>query len=122
MMGPMEEQSHFASTSLAADRSVVGGSAVSLGLWILSIGPVFILILLAAVISLFTPNFLKPGNLSNILAQTAVIAIVAIGQQLVILTEELTCRSAPTWRFQPLSAAWFSGPLIPHRLSCWRCS
>jgi len=38
------------------------------------------------VIGLLTPNFLKPGNLSNILAQTAVIAIVAMGQQLVILT------------------------------------
>jgi ribose transport system permease protein len=33
-----------------------------------------------------TPNFLKPGNIGNILAQTAVIAIVAMGQQLVILT------------------------------------
>lgn len=33
-----------------------------------------------------TPAFVKPINLSNILAQTAVIAIVAMGQQLVILT------------------------------------
>jgi ribose transport system permease protein len=41
---------------------------------------------LAVVISLLTPNFLKPGNLSNIAAQTAVIAIVAVGQHLVILT------------------------------------
>jgi ribose transport system permease protein len=49
-------------------------------------GPLLILVLLAAVIGLLTPNFLKPGNLSNILAQTAVIAIVAIGQHLVILT------------------------------------
>ena len=45
-----------------------------------------ILVLLAAVIGLLTPNFLTPGNLSNILAQTAVIATVAIGQHLVILT------------------------------------
>ena len=44
------------------------------------------LIVLAVVISLLTPNFLKPGNLSNIAAQTAVIAIVAVGQHLVILT------------------------------------
>jgi ribose transport system permease protein len=35
---------------------------------------------------LLTPNFLTPGNLGNILAQTAVIATVAIGQHLVILT------------------------------------
>ena len=46
-----------------------------------------ILVLLVLAISLWTPNFLKPGNLANIAAaQTAVIAIVAMGQQLVILT------------------------------------
>jgi ribose transport system permease protein len=59
---------------------------LSLGLRLLSIGPVLILVALVAVISLLTPNFLKPGNISNIAAQTAVIAIVAIGQHLVILT------------------------------------
>jgi ribose transport system permease protein len=51
-----------------------------------SFGPLLILIILVVVISLLTPNFLKPINISNILAQTAVIAIVAIGQHLVILT------------------------------------
>ncbi|MBX3576676.1 MAG: ABC transporter permease [Rhizobiaceae bacterium] len=45
-----------------------------------------ILAILIVVISLLTPNFLKPVNIGNILAQTAVIAIVALGQQLVILT------------------------------------
>jgi len=68
------------------DRGAGGISAVSLGLRLLGVGPLLILILLIAVIGLVTPNFLKPGNLSNILAQTAVIAIVAMGQQLVILT------------------------------------
>jgi ribose transport system permease protein len=61
-------------------------SLVAVGLKLLSIGPVLILVLLAITISLLTPNFLKPGNISNIIAQTAVIAIVAIGQHLVILT------------------------------------
>jgi ribose transport system permease protein len=61
-------------------------SAVSIGLRLLSFGPLLILVLLTAVISLLTPHFLKPGNVSNIMAQTAVIAIVAIGQHLVILT------------------------------------
>ncbi|HKJ61906.1 MAG TPA: hypothetical protein VKA94_07900, partial [Hyphomicrobiales bacterium] len=65
-------------------RSTKGDIAVSVGLRLLSFGPLLILILLAAVIGLLTPNFLSPGNLSNILAQTAVIAIVAMGQQLVI--------------------------------------
>jgi len=53
---------------------------------LLSIGPLLILLILVAVISLLTPNFLKPINLGNILAQSAVIAIVAIGQHVVILT------------------------------------
>jgi len=59
---------------------------VSVGLRLLAIGPLLILVLLVVGIGLWTPNFLKPGNLGNIAAQTAVIAIVAMGQQLVILT------------------------------------
>jgi ribose transport system permease protein len=61
-------------------------SAVAIGLWLLSIGPLLILILLVFAISLLTPNFLKPVNIGNIVGQTAVIAIVALGQHLVILT------------------------------------
>jgi ribose transport system permease protein len=68
----------------------VGGprrrSGLHLGLQLLSLGPVLILVALFVVISIVTPNFLKPVNLGNILAQTAVIAIVAMGQQIVILT------------------------------------
>jgi ribose transport system permease protein len=70
-----------------AGATAAGGAMlVSWALRLLSIGPLLILILLAALISLLTPDFLKPGNLGNIVAQTAVIAIVAIGQHLVILT------------------------------------
>jgi len=61
-------------------------SAVSLGLRLLNAGPVLILIAIVLIFSLITPNFLKPINIGNILAQTAVIAIVAMGQQIVILT------------------------------------
>lgn len=74
-------------TSLPADGVRMGQvSALSVGLKLLSVGPLLILLVLAAVISLLTPNFLKPINISNIMAQTAVIAVVAIGQHLVILT------------------------------------
>lgn len=65
---------------------LVEGSMLGIALRLLGIGPVLILIILAVGISLATPNFLKPVNIGNILAQTAVIAIVAIGQHLVILT------------------------------------
>jgi ribose transport system permease protein len=80
------EQPEIVSRSSAGDRVSRGAFVVPLGLRLLSIGPLLILVLLAAVIGLLTPNFLTPGNLGNILAQTAVIATVAIGQHLVILT------------------------------------
>jgi ribose transport system permease protein len=68
------------------ERRTGEATAVSLALRLLAVGPLLILILLVAVISQATPYFLKPANISNILAQTAVIAIVAVGQHLVILT------------------------------------
>ena len=61
-------------------------SPVSAGLQLLSIGPVLILILLVVIFGAITPSFLKPINIGNILAQIAVIAVVAMGQHLVILT------------------------------------
>jgi ribose transport system permease protein len=63
-----------------------GASPVTLGLRLLGAGPILILVFLVGAIGLWTPNFLKPGNIANIAAQTAVIAIVAMGQKLVILT------------------------------------
>lgn len=74
-------------SAAAADRLHARSfSGLAFGLRLLSAGPTLILVLLTVWISLVTPNFLKPINISNIIAQTAVIAIVAIGQHLVILT------------------------------------
>lgn len=67
-------------------RARQGLSWIALGLRLLGIGPLLILLTLVGVIALLTPDFLKPGNIANIVSQTAVIAIVAIGQHLVILT------------------------------------
>ena len=66
--------------------NVRAGSTISLALRLLSFGPLLILILLVAAMGQLTADFLKPVNISNIISQTAVIAIVAIGQQLAILT------------------------------------
>jgi ribose transport system permease protein len=80
------EQSEVAPSPPSVDRTAAGAAGVSLGLRLLGIGPVLILAVLVAVFGLLIPNFLSLGNLGNIAAQTAVIAIVAMGQQLVILT------------------------------------
>ncbi len=82
----MTEHPQPVSASPMARRTNEHGSAIPLGLRLLSAGPLLILVGLIAVIGLFTPSFLSPGNIGNILAQTAVIAIVAMGQHLVILT------------------------------------
>jgi ribose transport system permease protein len=63
-----------------------GISWIALGLRLLGVGPLLILLALVGVIATLTPDFLKPGNIANIVSQTAVIAIVALGQHLVILT------------------------------------
>ncbi len=85
-MGMTWEEPAVGAAAGRRQRGGTGVSVVGVGLRLLSFGPLLVLITLVVVIALLTPNFSKPGNISNIIAQTAVIAIVAMGQQLVILT------------------------------------
>jgi ribose transport system permease protein len=55
-------------------------------LWVLRAGPALILGLLVVVMSFASPVFLASRNIGNVLAQTAVIAVLAMGQLLVIVT------------------------------------
>jgi ribose/xylose/arabinose/galactoside ABC-type transport system permease subunit len=50
------------------------------------LGPVIALVLLGAYLSIASPHFLKVDNLVNITRQSAITAILAVGQTLVILT------------------------------------
>jgi ribose transport system permease protein len=52
----------------------------------LRVGPALALLVLIGVLSLVSPVFATRGNLGNVLSQTAVIAVLAVGQLLVILT------------------------------------
>ena len=52
----------------------------------LQIGPALIPLILVALISLTTPVFFTSRNLGNVLSQTAVIAVLALGQLLVIVS------------------------------------
>jgi ribose transport system permease protein len=76
----------------ASSKTIAGTAAgepisgLSVGLRLLSAGPIVILVVLVGVLALLSPPFLTPRNLYNILAQTAVISVVAMGQHLVILT------------------------------------
>jgi ribose transport system permease protein len=53
---------------------------------VLRVGPVLMLLLLVAVLAVLEPIFLTPRNIGNVLAQTAVITVLAMGQFLVIVT------------------------------------
>ena len=57
-----------------------------LGLAVIRLGPVLILLALIVTMRFLSPVFFTTGNARNVLAQTAAIAVLAIGQLLVILT------------------------------------
>ena len=94
----MEEPGQVAARSGAAvmDERVtarpstdVGSGAarrLRIGLRLLRVGPLLILLVLVAVMSVLSPFFLTTRNLGNVLAATAAIAALSMGQLLVILT------------------------------------
>ncbi len=45
-----------------------------------------ILVALAALATLITPQFLTPGNVSNVLTQSAALGIISVGQFAVVVT------------------------------------
>ncbi len=57
-----------------------------LALGVIRLGPVLILAGLIIAMTMLSPVFLTTGNAGNLLSQTAAIAVLAIGQLLVILT------------------------------------
>ena len=70
------------SRSLRLDRYRL----LQLGLLALRGGPLLILLILVALVSLTTPIFHTSQNIGNVLSQTSVISILALGQLLVIVT------------------------------------
>jgi ribose transport system permease protein len=56
------------------------------GLVLLRLGPALALLLLILILSQLSPVFLTPRNIGNVLSQSAVICVLAMGQLLVIVT------------------------------------
>ncbi len=63
-----------------------GHRRVRVGLTVLRIGPLLILLVLIVALSLLSPFFFTTRNLGNVMAATAAIAVLSLGQLLVILT------------------------------------
>jgi ribose transport system permease protein len=66
--------------------AVAAPRGTNAGLLLLELGPALVLLLLIIAVSFASPYFLTPRNIGDVLAQSAVIAILAMGQHLVILT------------------------------------
>jgi ribose transport system permease protein len=83
--------------------------AIRIGLAAVRVGPLLILILLAAVMTALDPIFLTQRNVTNVFVQSSVIATLALGQLLVILTRgiDLSVGSA-------MALATVTGALVYH--------
>jgi ribose transport system permease protein len=58
-------------------------------------GAFYLLALMAIALTIWTPGFFTPANLTNVLLQVAVLTIVALGMTLVILTEGIDLSLGP---------------------------
>jgi ribose transport system permease protein len=66
--------------------------------WLLEQKSLIALLVLIAVVSSMSPNFFTLNNLFNILQQTSVNAIMAVGMTLVILTSGIDLSVDRYWR------------------------
>jgi rhamnose transport system permease protein len=66
-----------------------GGRFILLVSRVRELGLVIVLLLIIAVVSLQTPRFLTPGNFEQILLSIAILAIVAVGETMVVLTRNV---------------------------------
>jgi ribose transport system permease protein len=82
----MADQDAAADGASPEHRDVRRDRALRLGLRLLRVGPLLILLILIAVMSVLSPFFFSTRNLGNVLAATAAIAVLSMGQLLVILT------------------------------------
>lgn len=70
----------------AAPGTVTGRrDSLSVLLWLLQAGPVIILVTLVVAFGLLAPHFISVRNLQNLLAQSAIVCALGLGQFLVIL-------------------------------------
>lgn len=66
--------------------------------WLMEQKSLIALLVLIAIVSTMSPNFFTVNNLFNILQQTSVNAIMAVGMTLVILTSGIDLSVGSCWR------------------------
>ncbi len=103
-----------ASEGADGDESIAVGSAtrrraLRWGLRLVGVGPVLILAVLVIVMGVLSPYFFRSNNLTNLGFQTAVIAALAIGQLMVILTRGIDLSVGSTVALTGVLAAVVGG-------------
>ena len=88
-----------------------------LALAAIRIGPGLMLVAVVIVVSLLSPVFLTPRNIGNVLSQSAVIAVLALAQLLVIITRGIDLSVGSTLALSAVVGALVfsatpSGPLV----------
>jgi ribose transport system permease protein len=92
--------------------------ALRWALRLVELGPVLILVLLVIVMGILSPYFFRSNNLTNLGFQTAVIAALAVGQLMVILTRGIDLSVGATVALTGVLAAevggtTWGGSLVP---------
>ena len=108
----------------AAKRAVSPGEQIAriidgprLALAAIQIGPGLMLVAVVIVVSSLSPVFLTPRNVGNVLSQSAVIAVLALAQLLVIITRGIDLSVGSTLALSAVVGAMVfasvpSGPLV----------
>lgn len=100
-----------------ADDGKNGNAGIKAALFALKAGPVAILILLIAVLSALSEPFHSLENIGNVMKQSAVISVLALGQLVVILTRGIDlsvgsnlslCAVTGAVVFRDTNSAWLS--------------
>jgi len=86
--GPVASAASSEAPRSRLDRLLPGGGVGTL-IHVIQLGPVLVLVLLCVVMSVLSPYFLTALNISNLLQASVIVAVLAIGQLLVILTGEI---------------------------------
>lgn len=83
-----------------------GLQGVSVLLVLLRMGPLLMLVILFVTMTFLSEHFFTPNNLGNVLVQSSAIAILAIGQLLVILTRGIDLSVGSNLALASVCGAW----------------
>ncbi|QND66209.1 ABC transporter permease [Mesorhizobium loti] len=78
-------EAHVDNAGKSSDTAAGRRDHLSVLLWLLQAGPIIILVTLVVAFGLLAPHFISVRNLQNLLAQSAIVCALGLGQFLVIL-------------------------------------